>query len=130
MRAFRRSVFAWIALLESVHQLAVRAMPVRRGYPQRANCTGVDGISGATVGDGDATWTSSMRSNRALQSAMRDGRTARPLKHDPSPPSIDVRLAFVLPARILSSSSDEHAQQPELLRPMPAPALAQPSVAH
>lgn len=64
-------------------------------------------LRGATVsGDGDAN-VGRVRcaATGPLQSALRDGRTARPLKHDPSPPSIrrSSWLSFFR-RRILSSS--------------------------
>jgi len=78
-------------------------------------------LRGATVsGDGDAN-VGRVRcaATGPLQSALRDGRTARPLKHDPSRrPSTFVWLSFS--ARILSSCRRRACAQPELLRPLHA----------
>lgn len=128
MRAFRRSVFAWIALLGIVFtQLAVAGYACPSSVPATSELAlAVDGISGGPPCPEMATRTwaefDAQQPGLCNQHCATDGQTAETRSVAAVHPTFV--LAFVLPAPdSFELAGDEHAQQPELLRPTAPPPL-------
>lgn len=127
MRAFRRSIFAWIALLGIVFtQLAMAAYVCPSSAPATSELAlVVDGVPGAPCPEMAAqTWAEFDAEQPGLcnQHCASDGQSAETRSLAAIHPTFVV--AFVLPTSNSSElAGDGHAQQPELLRPTALPPL-------
>lgn len=126
MRAFRRSVFAWIALLGLVFtQLAVAAYVCPSWVAAISEPALIDGVPGTPCPEMAAqTWADLDAEQPGLcnQHCASDGQSAETRSVAAVHPTFV--LAFVLPAPDpFELAGDELVQQPELLRSTAPPPL-------